>query len=891
TSTDATETEAASMDPVGGVPTSTAPSPSSLEPSSGPWLPPATGPLGPVWTPFHGPPPPGGAATASTGTGSGATSTDHMGKSSAVASLGVVSGSVAPAPKKAPPEKMRPTAYVTVSASRVDCRSARKVNKALNCLKASTLQSIKRQDGTRNRAESTAALLLTHLLRPEEPTLEPALERATQQAQRKTSEAATQTTAVQRETRDVAIQTTEGTTEPAGIPVPTPLHMQSTPEALPERGRTLTAATLAAAAPGAQKQLIGERLSIAVFKYKPELTDKITSMLLALDNSELLTLLDNETAFRAKVDEAERELVQAMTLRMMGQARPSVRSKTVAPKPELALLRAEEGARALKLQQFANARAACSRLQKYSTSFEQFLEEGSFKQFHNQYHLAKEGQVVPAGAPHIGPPPLQTSRLQTPACGNWIWSLVASLTTKADTNPQIWVDRRNHSALGDAVESWLYHLWSQHTPETLQAVQEYATAADNLLQLMHGIPSTLYYRVTWKQSWATLREELSPWLAFDEPLQLEDEPQLEVPEADAHRRSSSTNGPRNGCRAPGRSNSPRACGVYMSSSASCAVCNPLSLPPLNMLPAPPELHLLAQVAKGLSARRAGRMTFKRRAKELERRKDLLHLRLPVGGPQERDPRTDRRKKDVSKALSQILRHTGRRDGLVIEDSGYASLREVLRQQRLADMGATREEILAIAEESGKQRFHVQQREAGCYIRAAQGHSIRIDDEQLLTPVLEPQEAPTAIHGTMLKHYAAIYQDGLRAGGEGGQRRRKHVHFAVSLPKSTRREQSGMRANVEVLTHLNVSKALQDGMLIYRSTNDVILTEGFSGLIHPRYFSKVQYYWRGEGHDVGDVEVPSPGHLQDVLRSIGVQYNWESRNSAPAATLANKAPWR
>jgi len=97
-----TGTVAAREDPVGREPIPTAPS-SSSEPKSGPWLPPTMGPFGPVWTPFHGPPPPGGAAGVSTaGTDSGVTSTVHVGKSSAMVPLGVSSGSVVPAPKKAP---------------------------------------------------------------------------------------------------------------------------------------------------------------------------------------------------------------------------------------------------------------------------------------------------------------------------------------------------------------------------------------------------------------------------------------------------------------------------------------------------------------------------------------------------------------------------------------------------------------------------------------------------------------------------------------------------------------------------------------------------------------------------------------------------------------------
>merc|ERR1719460_1070559 len=73
-------------------------------------------------------------------------------------------------------------------------------------------------------------------------------------------------------------------------------------------GTGLTAAALAAAPPGVQKQMLGEKLFPAVAKYQPELAGKITGMMLEMDNSELLILLESEGQMRIKVDEALRVL-------------------------------------------------------------------------------------------------------------------------------------------------------------------------------------------------------------------------------------------------------------------------------------------------------------------------------------------------------------------------------------------------------------------------------------------------------------------------------------------------------------------------------------------------------------------------------------------------------
>merc|ERR1719235_1981735 len=70
----------------------------------------------------------------------------------------------------------------------------------------------------------------------------------------------------------------------------------------------LTAAALAAAPAAMQKQMLGSKLYPAICKYQPELAGKITGMMLEMDNSELLILLESETQLKNKVSEALRVL-------------------------------------------------------------------------------------------------------------------------------------------------------------------------------------------------------------------------------------------------------------------------------------------------------------------------------------------------------------------------------------------------------------------------------------------------------------------------------------------------------------------------------------------------------------------------------------------------------
>lgn len=66
----------------------------------------------------------------------------------------------------------------------------------------------------------------------------------------------------------------------------------------------LTPTMLAAALPAEQKQMLGERLFPLIQRMYPDLAGKITGMLLEIDNSELLHMLEHGDSLKSKVEEA-----------------------------------------------------------------------------------------------------------------------------------------------------------------------------------------------------------------------------------------------------------------------------------------------------------------------------------------------------------------------------------------------------------------------------------------------------------------------------------------------------------------------------------------------------------------------------------------------------------
>ncbi|NWI16000.1 EPAB protein, partial [Crypturellus soui] len=92
--------------------------------------------------------------------------------------------------------------------------------------------------------------------------------------------------------------------QPLRTVVPGPAQQVGEPAVHVQGQEPLTASMLAAAPPQEQKQMIGERLYPLIHTMHASLAGKITGMLLEIDNSELLLLLESPDSLRSKIEEA-----------------------------------------------------------------------------------------------------------------------------------------------------------------------------------------------------------------------------------------------------------------------------------------------------------------------------------------------------------------------------------------------------------------------------------------------------------------------------------------------------------------------------------------------------------------------------------------------------------
>lgn len=204
-------------------------------------------------------------------------------------------------------------------------------------------------------------------------------------------------------------------------------------------------------------------------------------------------------------------------------------------------------------------------------------------------------------------------------------------------------------------------------------------------------------------------------------------------------------------------------------------------------------------------------------------------------PNQNENRNENRneKNWISKFMSYVLRHGANKLNIKMDDSAYVKLDELLKLDELHNMSI--ENIKEIVNTNEKKRFELMEKNGILMIRASQGHSKEmkdtIDETKLLNEIIVPLKK--CIHGTDYESWKIIKKTGLKP------MNRMHIHCAISEPNDVK-VTSGVRSSSKVLIYLNMKLAIEDGMKFYMSTNEVILTNGINGEVHPRYFEKIVF---------------------------------------------------
>lgn len=182
---------------------------------------------------------------------------------------------------------------------------------------------------------------------------------------------------------------------------------------------------------------------------------------------------------------------------------------------------------------------------------------------------------------------------------------------------------------------------------------------------------------------------------------------------------------------------------------------------------------------------------------------------------------------ISKKLSYLLRHGAEKEGIIMRKDGYCKVSDILKHVKSIDLNKLKE----IVSENSKQRFSLVDESGVYWIRANQGHSNKVDVKIEMLEIKDPKEIPIVIHGTNLKAWSLIAKKGLSCMS------RQHIHFASGMFGDSG-VISGMRKNCDVFIYINTVKAMNDGIVFYKSSNGVILTSGKDNILSNIYFEKV-----------------------------------------------------
>lgn len=178
-------------------------------------------------------------------------------------------------------------------------------------------------------------------------------------------------------------------------------------------------------------------------------------------------------------------------------------------------------------------------------------------------------------------------------------------------------------------------------------------------------------------------------------------------------------------------------------------------------------------------------------------------------------------REVSKFLSFVLRHAPEEIGIKLDPAGWVRIDDLLAKSKKAGKRFDRAMLDEVVASSDKKRFTISQ--DGRFIRAAQGHSVKVELGLL------PKEPPQVLfHGTAAASLDSIFATGLEPRG------RQKVHLSMDIPTALK---VGGRHGRPVVLTVAASEMWAAGHQFWQADNGVWLTDR----VDPAFLSFDQSY--------------------------------------------------
>ncbi|HEC81426.1 MAG TPA: RNA 2'-phosphotransferase [Thermoplasmatales archaeon] len=182
--------------------------------------------------------------------------------------------------------------------------------------------------------------------------------------------------------------------------------------------------------------------------------------------------------------------------------------------------------------------------------------------------------------------------------------------------------------------------------------------------------------------------------------------------------------------------------------------------------------------------------------------------------------SDRELDNLGRILAGLLRHFPDKLDLKVDGRGWIDLKELLQALHISRSGfqwLREEHLIALVETDPKGRYQID----GGMIRATYGHTIDVNLDDLPTA-----EVDVLYYPVTEEELEFVLENGLHPVD------RKKVHLSGSIEKAL--EAGRVRTEKPVILKIDVKKAKEDGIEIYKAGNDVYVADS----IDKKYLSKL-----------------------------------------------------